>query len=108
MMEILNLDNIVPDDIQVKWRGKTIIVPGDATVEYQFKTMKYIKRINENNMDVEAAELLKNALYELLKPKNEWLTQEEFDKLGFRQYLKLSQVINDSYLSPGEEKKTSS
>lgn len=47
MAEIINLDELVPEDVVFKYQGKEYVLPGDISTESVFKLFKFFREMLE-------------------------------------------------------------
>ena len=45
MAEIIDLDELVPDDIEYTWKGQTYVLPGDIDVATTFRLAKLLRKL---------------------------------------------------------------
>lgn len=104
-VEIINLDSLVPEDQIVKIKGREIIIPGDSSLEYALKSIRYAQELQNNPMNYEMMEAAFGNMYDEIAPKNPGLEKDEFRRMmTSKQYSFIIQMLYGAKQST--EKKT--
>jgi hypothetical protein len=108
--QIVELDELVPDDIVFRFRGSEHSIPGDIDVETTFRLLKLFKRAAEveESGDLDASEKVnvevRDALLGLFQQRDPDLAQLPFGVIAFRHVLsQVLQAIGLVFVSPEDE-----
>lgn len=94
--EIIELDPLVPDEIEFRYQGKSYVLPGDVSVETTFQLQRLLVQLaaaeedalNNSNGALDRQEKLtlqvEGVLLELFKQKDPDLESLPFGTYGFR------------------------
>lgn len=53
--QIVDLDALVPDDIEFRYRGQKLVLPGDISVETTFRVQKLLVSLNAAEQNAQSA-----------------------------------------------------
>jgi hypothetical protein len=93
MPQIVELDDLVPDDVVFRYRDKEHSIPGDIDVETTFRLLKLFKRAAEveESDDLDAKEQVnievRDALLGLFQQRDPDLAELPFGVIAFRHVL---------------------
>lgn len=93
MTRLVDLDALVPEDVDFKYRGESYVMPGDISVAQTFKLVRLYERAvavdADPDIDVrEKAELdMEQALLELFRERDPDLAALPFGTLAYRHVL---------------------
>jgi hypothetical protein len=106
-MEIVNLDSMVPDSTKVIVGGMELIIPGNSSLEYSLRSIKYSQILSANPMDSEVMELAFENFWNEIESSNPHIDKATFrKKVSVLQYTQLVSMLYGNKIQV-DEKKTS-
>ena len=97
-MEVINLDELVPEDKVVQLKGDKYYIPADLSVESMLRLFKVFKRLEEDGENVENQEEAFRVAHDLFTERQPDLEYEDFIKLiTLKQFVHLTTAIFGDY-----------
>ena len=85
-MEILNLDDIIKEDREVKFNGKTFTVPGDIPVRLSLRLVKLSQEMQKDAHDEAIIERACDIFTEIFRQKEKDFDKSVLNSLSMKQY----------------------